>query len=343
MTRPTGVVATIGPSLLAEGTIRDVVTAGASGFRIPLARQASRGVEIAETIRAEAARVGADVEVYLDVPGVRRFLKVDRPYSVGEELSVRMDGGYEDQPPCLIGPTVVDYLTGARELYTGDGEARLHLLSIASGRACLRVDAGELGAGVHGVTVPGRVGPLDDFDQSLRQVVADLPWAQVVLSFVESADQADRQAEALGRDKGTVWAKVETAQGVAQVGAIADRVAGVLVGRGDLLLDAGPLAFADLEVTAIDAVLERRRPLMVGTQLWTSSAAMALPHRSELSWMWQLMRKGVDQVMLSDETTVGSDPAGTVATLVRLAEEAARSRRRRSDPRALPPGHEGSG
>lgn len=117
-----------------------------------------------------------------------------------------------------------------------------------------------------------------------------------------------------------MWAKVETRAGADACESIATASDGVLLGRGDLLIDAGMESYYAAEQKILRASLASGKPLMVGTQLWTSSSTSALPHRSELSYICHLVERGVASLMLSDETTVGADPAKSIADIRELIQ-----------------------
>ncbi|MBK3647460.1 pyruvate kinase, partial [Streptomyces sp. MBT33] len=117
-----------------------------------------------------------------------------------------------------------------------------------------------------------------------------------------------------------VIAKVETRAGVAAVREIAVCADAVLLGRGDLLLDSGPLEFFDLCEAVRTGTAEVGCPLVVGTQLLTSLSDGWLPHRSELAYVSELLRSGTSGLMLADETAAGTAPVRTVELLRDLRE-----------------------
>ncbi len=325
-----GIVATVGPSLNTEKAISAVIAAGATGFRIPLARQrGDRAVELGESIRAVAQDRGVPISVYLDVPGPKKFLILDAPVDHAQQASIEASFVSPDLAPAQANGQLLaadrprEYFVPGDRVIVGDGEAELTVDHLGERTISLTVASGRIGPGRHGIAVPGKEGHRAQGDVGITAqlpVISALPWAAVMPSFIESASQLTAVRAALGRAGGEVWAKVETRAGADACESIATASDGVLLGRGDLLIDAGMESYYAAEQKILRASLASGKPLMVGTQLWTSSSTSALPHRSELSYICHLVERGVASLMLSDETTVGADPAKSIADIRELIQ-----------------------
>ena len=152
-----------------------------------------------------------------------------------------------------------------------------------------------------------------------------------MLSVVEQEEQICEihrllsAAESGLSERAEVWAKIETRKGVDNLDSIARVADGIVLGRGDLLIDTGYLDYYECERRVRDLLVGRTIPLMLGTQLWTASAVSWLPHRSELSYLCEWIAGGVDSILLSDETTVGTDPVRTIANIYALTQRYAAS------------------
>jgi pyruvate kinase len=178
---------------------------------------------------------------------------------------------------------------------------------------------------LRGAVVSGKVPRADaitDSDAAALRIAPSTVFSAVILSFVESASVVE-QARNLMRESGrddlpAVVAKVETRAGVEAVADIARTADAILLGRGDLLLEAGEIDFYALTRDVIKTAIDLSCPVIVGTQLLNSLSNSWLPHRSELAYVSQLWEAGVDGLMLANETTVGAHPVRTVEMLSRL-------------------------
>jgi Pyruvate kinase, barrel domain len=106
----------------------------------------------------------------------------------------------------------------------------------------------------------------------------------------------------------TLIAKIETALGVERTGEVARASDAILLGRGDLLLDIGPIAFHRACEQARLTTQSLGKPFVTGTQLLTSLTSSWLPNRSELDEVSRLIEVGVDGLLLSDETIYAPQP-----------------------------------
>ena len=318
----TSINITVGPSVSDPATIRAAIEAGVRGFRVSAARNTPERLgRWADLIRAAATQMGTDVEIHFDLPGPKTHLvtrhpvRLDRPVSIAYRVDARPDSDLY-----LQGTIVTSLITAGDVLIVGDGEDALLVERLVPG-GC---DARPLTMG----HLDGRFGVVraDDGGASrgvgadigpLLRVATSAGYSAVLLSFAESAKDVSRLRE---RTSLAVWAKVETTAGVASTQDIAAAADGVLLGRGDLLLDAGWVEFHAQEASALAQLRRVNKPFLVGTQLLTSLDGNWLPHRSELAYLSRLLEEGVGGVLLSDETIIGSQPLRAIDTVRELIQ-----------------------
>ncbi|GAA4597870.1 pyruvate kinase [Actinoplanes octamycinicus] len=333
----TRIVATVGPACSAKETLTELLTAGVDLFRFTASKTpVAELVSLADTVRVLAADLGRDVELLLDLPGAKTRLTNDTYLDLAgvTELELRFDGG----PTRPAGPLPVLGVDGRDPrdplpevgdvVVLGDGEDALRVVAVAAG-SCTAVPltSGVLGIR-RGVRFPGargaaRAETLTGYDEAGLRAVAGGPFDAVVISFAESAGLVER-ARAVLRDSAAdgpppaVVAKIETAAGASAAAEIAGAADGILLGRGDLLLDTGPIEFFAACRRVLDAAHAAGRPVLVGTQLLTSLATGWLPHRSELAYASALIEEGVAGLMLAEETAGAADPLRAVVLLDQL-------------------------
>jgi|CXWL01.1.fsa_nt_gi pyruvate kinase len=332
------IAATVGPATSTVDQLSRAIEAGASGFRIPLARQRANLDRLVSNIETASDSVGRNVARFLDVSGPKKMFVVQE--EVGAEaaeatLTVPVTTWHDHSSRTLDGPgyivcdDVLVRFAAGDDGFLGDGEQRIRITGVSELEVNLVLDPGIIPPGHYGVTVPGREGVapgLPILTPDLAELICGVPGAITLLSFVESPGQIDMAKTMLTRSTGDlhndrVWAKIETGEGVLRSGAIAGASDGVLVGRGDLLMSVGYEQYLRQERAVLAQVRTASVPVMLGTQLWTASSGSLLPHRSELSYLCQRLEDGLDWILLSDETTVGRNPARSIAMIRRLIEE----------------------
>ncbi|WP_167759104.1 pyruvate kinase [Blastococcus sp. TF02A_35] len=331
----TKIVITVGPNTSTPESWRQIIDSGADAFRFPASKF---GVDVltdqAWSVAKEADGLGAKLDLLLDLPGSKTRLTNDNGFPLDPQRPVRVAFSPEEADPRLDPPRLgisgggLDEVAVGDVLVTGDGEEALAVEAVADDHCIARpLTSGELGRR-RGVTVSGRSNASESLTAGDREGLETLgaaPFTGVIVSFVESAKTVREVKESLARSFGNrpppaVIAKVETAAGIGAIQEILDESDGVLLGRGDLLLDVGPIEFYDACRSVLKAADKQGVPAIVGTQLLVSLSNTWLPNRSELAYVSHLIEKRVHGLMLSTETTVGKHPTRTVAMLSSLIE-----------------------
>jgi len=335
----TAIWATIGPRTDNDRAIAECLQAGVDAFRFSGSKFTGEVLkEQAARVAAIASDMGVRVDLLLDLPGSKARLTNDG----GFELTglVELDILFGPAPASRSGERGILGLTGAdlKPLVTvgdilviGDGEDALEVTSIAIDRFTARpLTYGTLGRS-RGVTIEGksvRHDSLTSRDSELLAATSNGAFTGVIQSFVESPDQL-AEARNLIRESSeqprALVAKIETPAGIACAEQIARFSDVVLIGRGDLLLTTGPIAFHAAQQQAIDACRNAGVPFVVGTDLLPSLSGRWLPNRSELSFLCSLLESGVDGLLLAMETTIGESPQRTIAMIDNLRRRYARS------------------
>ncbi|MFF0745864.1 pyruvate kinase [Streptomyces sp. NPDC004111] len=335
----TRIVVTTGPACASDETLRALLKAGADAFRFPASKTSVAALaQQAVRVRALAEDLGRPVQLLLDLPGAKPRLTNDAYLDLSSvtELRLRFDGS----AACVDGPVPVlgvagtdpgDPLPGVGDvLLIGDGEDALRV----TGHTADTCTAVPLTGGVigrrRGIALPrtgrpGRAHTLTPHDLNALRSAPRGVFDAVVLSFTESPGLLALARTVLaetapGGPRPQLIAKVETAAGAAAADAIAAAADGILLGRGDLLLDTGPVEFHAACRRVLDAGRAAGCPVDVGTQLLTGLDAGWLPHRSELAHLAALLTEGVGGLMLAEETAAAADPVRAVALLDALRD-----------------------
>ncbi|MFD9004274.1 pyruvate kinase [Streptomyces sp. NPDC059582] len=331
------IVVTLGPATAPPEVLEQVVKAGADSFRFPASKASVASLAaLASRVSSVAAGLGRSPDLLLDLPGAKTRFTNDDQFSLAGLSHLQVHFGpvpsdvHRDVPVLGLTGSDISALVGPGDIILiGDGEDALRVERVEADHCVATpLSAGFLGKR-RGVALPGKSVPpsgLTDTDRAALQTLPGSLFSAVIISFVESADsvreaRAVMAAAAQGRHAvPPVIAKVETQAGAAAVREIAACADAVLLGRGDLLLDCGPIEFFDLCENVRAATAEAGCPLIVGTQLLTSLSAGWMPHRSELAYVSGLLRENTAGLMLADETAAGTAPVRTVELLRELRE-----------------------
>ncbi|HEX9258993.1 MAG TPA: pyruvate kinase [Acidimicrobiales bacterium] len=331
MPRRTKIVATLGPACDDPGVLAEMVAAGVDVVRLNLSHgTADEHLGRLRQVRTAAAEAGRVVAVLADLPGpkVRCGDFGERGHHLATGTKVRLEPG---GGPCDSAVISVDYPTLGQDLnpgdvvIVGDGTITLRVETVAGGDVTAVVESGGRASGRPGFHLPAarsRLSTPTEEDLRLLATVVGAGVDFVAVSFVRSAADLDAVRRAALPASVRLVAKIETAPAVDNLDEIVAAADAVMVARGDLGIELAPEDVPHLQKRVIRQCVAAGKPVITATQMLESMIISPSPTRAEVSDVANAVFDGTDALMLSGETAIGADPAGTVATMARIAERA---------------------
>lgn len=317
---------TIGPSSWAASDLRKLLRERVRFIRFPFAKEDHKThSDHAARVRGVAAELGVKVILVADLPGGKPRLSNDEPREVrsGDALSVALRPTVERADLSVYPP--LDCMPKAGDVFAvGDGELEFVVNRVEE-------------AIVHGEFLRGGVlerrqafiprggnsifASFTEEDKRHAKAARDAGFDAVAISFVNS--KADIVAARDWLRTALNWApqliaKIETTKGVEAAHEIAAEVDAVLVGRGDLLLEASAGQLWHLQASVLRACRNAGKPAFVGTGVLESMRERPFPSRAEIIDFAAAAEMGASGVMFSAETTIGIDPIAVLNIADRL-------------------------
>ncbi len=332
--RPVKIIATLGPATRTPERIRDLMTAGASVFRLNLSHGSQEEhAEKLTAVRSIAGELGRHAAVLLDLQGPKiRVLGVseDTPLELvtGQKLLVSSRPIYGKPDTISTNyPRLHEVVSRGGRILLDDGRMELLVTDIVGDLLHCRVVNGGLLESNKGVNLPGA--PLDipaftDKDAADLEFGLGLGVDWIALSFVRHAEDI-RPLRAAVEKHGTktpILAKIERPEALANLNAILRAFDGVMVARGDLGIELPPEEVPTWQKTIIRQARNQGKVSIVATQMLESMIGNPRPTRAEVSDVANAVLDGADAVMLSGETSVGSYPAECVTIMAHIIEQA---------------------
>lgn len=324
----TKIVATISDKNCSPDFIRELFDAGMDVIRI---NSAHLSVEGALTIIKNARQVSDRIAIILDTKGPEiRTTICDDPIKLTKGNIIRISGEPErktqDDCICVSYRSFADNIPLGSLILIDDGEIELKALRKNGNYIeCLVENDGLLGSR-KSVNIPGvriTLPSLTEKDRSFIKMATEQDIEFIAHSFVRSGqDVQDVQAllDAAGSEI-KIIAKIENQDGVDNIDEILENVYGIMVARGDLAIEIPYEKVPGIQRMIINKCIDKRKPVIVATQMLHSMITNPRPTRAEVSDIASAIYSQTDAIMLSGETANGKYPVEAVKTMTKVALE----------------------
>lgn len=329
----TKIVATLGPSSSDYETIKKLVEAGVTVFRINTSHgEKEEHAEKIRIIRQIEKELNKNLPVLIDLQGPKiRVGKLPNPIEIkkGQEIVL------ENTTELKEGIIPVDYEGIAKDVTVGekilldDGKVGLRVEKIIDSKVYTTVEHGTVIKPRKGINIPGAQASLEAVTQRDKEYIKfaiEQNADYLALSFVRKAEDvkcAKYYTKAFGDKEIPIIAKIEKPQAVENLEEIVMTADGIMVARGDLGIEMSPQEVPIAQKKIIQLTNEHKKPCIVATQMLESMMEEPIPTRAEASDVANAIYDGTDAIMLSGESAAGKYPVEAVemmATIARAVE-----------------------
>jgi len=323
----TKIIATLGPACQDIGIIKKMLLSGLSVFRI------------------NGSHLKDFQHIKKNVQQIRRVAKqLDKP------LSIMMDLGGPKIRVKL--PKTINFITINKgdKYYLGFKKydiplnTKINILKIHK-NAQIKIDDGKLNFQVTNVTPDSILVKALNSGQITNNKGVNFPGLQLKLPAVTKKDRynidlaielgVDWIAQSFVRRPTNIYpiqrillkhkinipviAKIETADAIQNLNSILIKYDGILIARGDLGVEMELSKLPKLQKQIINHCIYHKKPCIVATQMLDSMIKHDSPTRAEVNDVANAIYDGVDAIMLSAETAVGSYPIESVQMMASIS------------------------
>ena len=327
----TKILATLGPATNSPEKIKQLIEAGANGFRLNFSHGSyEERLDQIKWIRDASAEVGRTVAILQDLQGPKIRLGVlkDNHLDVEAGDEIVLDHAIEEHDGSANLPiqyNLANKVKVGEPVYLFDGKIRGEMIERVSDTAIkIRVLNDGFLMSRNGLNLPdtdfgGDI--LTPKDLADGEFGADKDIDFVALSFIQSADDINnlRQIMLSHGSTAQIIAKVETKAAIEMeaLKEIVKAADGVMIARGDLAVETSPEIVPIVEREAIRLCRKYGKLSIVATQMLASMVDNPEPTRAEVSDVATAAILGTDVVMLSDETANGDYPVEAVKMMAK--------------------------
>ncbi len=330
--RKTKIICTLGPSTDDEAVLRQLMLSGMDVARINMSHQNHEGhrarIAMVKKLREE---LGLPVAVLIDTKGpeirLGAFKEPKVTLTAGETfvLTTRPVEGDDKTASISFDGLPADVRAGGRILID-DGLIELEVQKTTKTEIVCTVINGGVVSANKGINVPDVQLSMPFMSERDR---ADIAFACeeeadfIAASFTRRADDVLQIRQELERNNNhsiRIIAKIENAEGVANIDEILKVSDGIMVARGDLGVEIALEEIPNIQKTLIHKGYNAGLQVITATQMLDSMMKNPRPTRAETTDVANAIYDGTSAIMLSGETAAGAYPVEAVKTMARIAE-----------------------
>jgi pyruvate kinase len=324
----TKIVATISDKNCEPDFLRQLYEAGMDVVRINSAHLDPEGVT---KIISNARSVSDKIAVILDTKGPEiRTTICDGPLKFVKGQTVKIAGHPDEKTTLQV--INVNYMEIAMYVPVGayilidDGELEIKITGNVGDMLVGMVENDGVLGSRKTVNIPQvriNLPSVSERDLTFIDLAVKLDVEYIAHSFVRSKEDVLAVQKLLDSYASNIKiiAKIENQQGVDNLDEIMDNCYGIMVARGDLAIEVPFERIPGIQRATIGKCIEKRKPVIVATQMLHSMITNPRPTRAEVSDVANAVYSQTDAVMLSGETAAGRYPLEAVKTMAKIARE----------------------
>ena len=335
--KKTKIVCTIGPSTDDENIMRELMKNGMDVARFNFSHS-DHSVHKArfETVCKLREELGVNIATLLDTKGpeVRlKNFKDHKPVTIkdGDTFTLTTREVEGDETICSITfPQLPKDVSVGTRILINDGNIELKALRVDNTDIVCEVIHGGVVSDHKGINVPDvnlSMPYISDADMADLEFGAKMGFDYIAASFVRTGADViylRKFTQSLGWFNPRIIAKIENAQGVANIDEILDAADGIMVARGDMGVEIPFEQIPAIQKELIRKAYNAGKNVITATQMLDSMIRNPRPTRAEVADVANAIYDGTDAIMLSGETAAGKYPIEAVTMMGEIAEQTER-------------------
>ena len=335
--RKTKIVCTMGPATQDVDVLRRLLLGGMNVARFNFSHGTHEyHTEMLNNIVALRTQMQLPVATLLDTKGpeirIGKFREGKVTLKNGQIFTLTANAVEGDESMVSITyPELVNDIAVGASVLIDDGLVAMEVTGLtATDIICRVLNDGTL-SNQKGVNVPGT--PLSMpfvSEQDYNDIVfgAENDFDFLAASFTRTADDILQIRKILHEhncDSMNIIAKIENAQGVANIDEIIRVSDGIMVARGDMGVEIPLEDVPVIQKMIIKKVYNAGKQVITATQMLDSMMKNPRPTRAEINDVANAIYDGTSAIMLSGETAAGLYPVESLQTMVKIAERTEQS------------------
>lgn len=334
--RKTKIICTLGPATDDENVLKSMMTAGMNVARLNFSHsdhlQHKARVDTLKRLRDE---LHMPIALIADTKGpeirIGKFKAKTVTLQEGQifTLTTHECIGDEKMVSISFADLPRDVSIGTRILIA-DGLIEMEVIRRTdTDITCSVINGGEISSN-KSINVPGvnlSIPFISSQDRADFRFAVENDFDYIAASFTRTADsilQIREELKRLNCHDMRIIAKIENAEGVANIDSILQVADGIMVARGDLGVEIPLEDIPVIQKKLIKKAYSTGKQVITATQMLESMIHNPRPTRAETTDIANAIYDGTSAIMLSGETAAGQYPVEAVETMARIAERTER-------------------
>jgi pyruvate kinase len=333
ITSKTKVVCTIGPASESPEILERMVERGMDVVRFNFSHDSREShANRFNVVREISKKLHKEIAILADIQGPKiRVGQMEQPVIVhpGQEIYVTSTPVIGNAQRIHISyPNIHKDLVNGDKIYINDGIIDLEVIEKKNDELLCRVISGGTISTKKGCNLPSgnlSIDILSDKDKKDLELIAKLDPEFIALSFVgcgEDIRKVRQFMKSVGNPNIKLIAKIERPSCVPNIDDIIRESDGVMIARGDLGVELPVEQVPTVQKMIVRKANQQGKFAIVATQMLESMIENSRPTRAEANDVYNAVLDGADAVMLSGETSVGTDPVNVVKVMDTIVNEA---------------------
>jgi len=333
MLKKTKIVATISSLNCSPEFIKGLYWAGMNVVRLNTAHMTH---EDARQVIGNTRQVSKKIAILLDTKGPEiRTCDTETPLEVKYGDIIRMKGSPGEKSTgdviCVSYEHFVKDVPMGSSILIDDGYIALAVMEKDGEYLSCHVENDGIIKARKSINIPSvhvTLPALSEKDIGFIKFAADNDFDFIAHSFVRNKHDVIAVQKILDKKKSSIKiiAKIENSQGVENINEILDHAYGIMIARGDLAVEIPTEQIPLIQKQIVKTCIEKRKPVIVATQMLHSMIESPRPTRAEVSDVANACLDRTDALMLSGETANGKYPEMAVRTMANIAKEVERKK-----------------
>lgn len=323
------IIATVGPKSANKWILKDMINGGVNVLRLNCSHfkedEFNKIIKIVREIDSDikimADLCGRKIRISESLEYIYKLYIEEIVYFCGEDLYKTIcnknDKNFRLVPITLKTEEIEK--NDIQEISIKDGIMRFKILEKSRGMIKAKVLRGGIirkGKGCNLMPLDRNFIQLNDKDRSYVDWALDKKVDIISESYVENAIDVINIKDYIYKkgyeNKVKLWGKVETPKGMDNIEEILQVVNTLIIGRGDLIPEAGIVQAVLEEMKGILEIKNKGKEVVIATHILDSMKDGENPVLPELESIYNFINMGVDGFLLAGETSVGKAPLRTV-------------------------------